>query len=67
MTQAADIREFHAHVYFDAITRPTAERKVVASVDVLVRMDVLAPKDLEDWPSAACSTSNASSTAASRV
>ena len=26
MTQAADIRGFHAHVYFDAITRPTAER-----------------------------------------
>jgi DOPA 4,5-dioxygenase len=26
MTQAADIRGFHAHVYFDAIERPTAER-----------------------------------------
>lgn len=26
MTQGADIRGFHAHVYFDAITRPTAER-----------------------------------------
>ena len=26
MTQAADIRGFHAHVYFDAITRRTAER-----------------------------------------
>jgi DOPA 4,5-dioxygenase len=26
MKQAADIRGFHAHVYFDAITRPTAER-----------------------------------------
>ena len=26
MTQAADIRGFHAHVYFDAITRQTAER-----------------------------------------
>jgi DOPA 4,5-dioxygenase len=26
MTQVADIRGFHAHVYFDAITRGTAER-----------------------------------------
>jgi DOPA 4,5-dioxygenase len=26
MTPAADIRGFHAHVYFEAITRPTAER-----------------------------------------
>ncbi len=26
MTQAADIRAFHAHVYFDDTTRPTAER-----------------------------------------
>jgi DOPA 4,5-dioxygenase len=26
MTQAADIRGFHAHVYFDAVTRRTAER-----------------------------------------
>jgi DOPA 4,5-dioxygenase len=26
MTQVADIREFHAHVYFDATTRRTAER-----------------------------------------
>jgi DOPA 4,5-dioxygenase len=26
MTQAADIRDFHAHVYFDAITHRTAAR-----------------------------------------
>lgn len=26
MTQAADIRDYHAHVYFDASTRPTAQR-----------------------------------------
>jgi DOPA 4,5-dioxygenase len=26
MTQAADIRGFHAHVYFDEVTRRTAER-----------------------------------------
>ncbi|MGH7269240.1 MAG: hypothetical protein ACREJ3_02320 [Polyangiaceae bacterium] len=32
-----------------AVAAILAAGKVVAPVDVLVRMDILAPKDLEDW------------------
>lgn len=51
--QRVSVSDFRDDPMFPRIARAVASiletGKVVAPVDVLVKMDVLAPKDLEDW------------------
>ncbi|MCC6898749.1 MAG: hypothetical protein IT377_07225 [Polyangiaceae bacterium] len=53
MTKRVTVQDFRSDPMFPRIERAVAailvDGKVVAPVDVLVRMDILAPKDLEDW------------------
>lgn len=53
VSHGVSVRDFRADPMFPriehAVAAILATGKVVAPVDVLVRMDVLAPKDLEDW------------------
>ncbi|MBI3206387.1 MAG: hypothetical protein HYZ29_32925 [Myxococcales bacterium] len=53
MTKRMTVQDFRSDPMFPRIERAVAailvDGKVVAPVDVLVRMDILAPKDLENW------------------
>lgn len=53
MGQRVTVQDFRNDPMFPRIDRAVAailvDGKVVAPVDVLVKMDILAPKDLEDW------------------
>jgi hypothetical protein len=53
VTERITVDDFRSDPMFPRIERAVAailvEGNVVAPVDVLVRMDILAPKDLEDW------------------
>ncbi len=52
-SEQATVHDFRNDPMFPRIERAVAailaHGKVVAPVDVLVKMDILAPKDLEDW------------------
>src|SRR5438093_39628 len=47
--ECVTVDDFRSDPMFPRIKRAVDAIKVVAPVDVLVRMDILAPKDLEDW------------------
>ncbi|MFO0567118.1 MAG: hypothetical protein U0263_15725 [Polyangiaceae bacterium] len=53
MGQRVTVQDFRNDPMFPRIDRAVAailvDGKVVAPVDVLVKMDILTPKDLEDW------------------
>jgi hypothetical protein len=53
VSERMTVQDFRNDPMFPRIERAVAailaEGKVVAPVDVLVKMDVLTPKDLEDW------------------
>ena len=53
MSERVTVGDFRSDPMFPRIERAVAailaNGKVVAPVDVLVKMDLLAPKDLEDW------------------
>ena len=53
VSERVTVHDFRREPMFPRIERAVFEiltvGKVVAPVDVLVRMDILAPKDLEDW------------------